>query len=353
MGPTVELVATLVWADPEATPVALSLDPGDLMLVNDLDLRIERSGLTYEPWVLDPENPASAAGRGDNFRDNVEQVIVTGAGAGSYTIKVSHKNALLGNEAQDYSLIISERAPPLAGSQLLVDEDFSGGLPAGWSVSNEGGVSWEIRAPVVADNRYDNLSGGAGNFAMVDNNYVNESYTGLMSPLLDLSDNIAVVLRFNSYMIFDTFESINVDVSTDGGVSWLNAWKFQGLNPFPTPYVIDLTDGLAGEANARVRFWWSSEGFLSGDLWQVDDVSLEVFGGGTPSQSEMCSGNVVDVKDHVFSGQVNCTASTSFTSHGNVIIAAGAEMQVSAPIVTLGPGTSVELGALLSVDVQP
>ncbi len=352
-GADVELVATLVWADPEATPVALSLDPEDLMLVNDLDLRIERSGLTYEPWVLDPESPASAAGRGDNFRDNVEQVIVTGAGTGSYTINVSHKSGLLGNEAQDYSLIISERAPPLAGSQLLFDEDFSGGLPAGWSVSTEGGVSWEIRTPVVADSRYDNLSGGAGNFAMVDNNYVNESYTGLISPLLDLSDNIAVVLRFNSYFIFDTFESINVDVSTDGGVSWLNAWKFQGFNPLPTPYVIDLTDGLAGEANARFRFWWSSEGSLSGDLWQVDDVLLEVFGGNTPSQSEMCSGDEVDVQDQVFSGQVNCTASTSITVHGNVIFAAGSEVQISAPIVTLGPGISVEFGAQLSIGFQP
>jgi len=348
-----EVVATLVWADPAGTPVALSLDPQDLMLVNDLDLRIERNDITYEPWVLYPESPASAASRGDNFRDNVEQVIVAGGGTGSYTIKVSHKGDLLGNETQDYSLIISERAPPLAGSQLLVDEDFSGGLPAGWSVSTEAGVSWEIRAPLVADSRYDNLSGGVGNFAMVDNNYINESYTGLISPLLDLSDNTAVVLRFNSYLIFDTFETINVDVSTDGGASWLNAWKFQGFNPLPTPYVIDLTDGLAGEVNARFRFWWSSEGFISGDLWQVDDVSVEVFGGTPPSQSEMCSGSAVDVQDHVFTGQVNCTASVSFTVHGNVIIAAGAEVRISAPSVSLGPGLTVESGALLSVGFQP
>jgi hypothetical protein len=348
-----DVVATLVWADPAATPVPLSLDPPDLMLVNDLDLRIERDGITYEPWVLYPESPASAAGRGDNFRDNVEQVIVTGGGTGIYTIQVSHKNGLLGDESQDYSLIISERAPPLAGSVLLIDEDFSGGLPADWSVSTESGVSWEIKVPMEADSRYDNLSGGAGNFAMVDNNYINESYTGLISPLLDLSDNTAVVLRFNSYFIFDEFESINVEVSTDGGASWLNAWRFQGFNPFPTPYVIDLTDGLAGEANARFRFWWSSEGTLSGDLWQVDDISLEVFGGELPSQSEMCSGGAVDVQDHTFTGEVNCTASVSLNLNENVIIAAGAEVRISAPTVSLGPGLSVESGALFSVSFEP
>ncbi len=117
--------------------------------------------------------------------------------------------------------------------------------------------------------------------------------------------------------------------------------------------MIDLTDGLAGEANARFRFWWSSEAPFSGDLWQVDDVLLEVFGGNTPSQSEMCSGDEVDVQDQVFSGQVNCTASTSITVHGNVFFAAGSEVQISAPIVTLGPGISVELGAQLSVGFQP
>ncbi len=59
------------------------------MLVNDLNLYLARyttvtnsntnintSITRYRPWVLDPANPARAARRGYNSRDNVEQVVV-------------------------------------------------------------------------------------------------------------------------------------------------------------------------------------------------------------------------------------------------------------------------------------
>lgn len=342
-----ELVATLVWADPPATPVAPVLDPTDLMLINDLDLRIVRNATTYLPWRLDPANPAEAATRADNFRDNVEQVVASGAG--DYTITVSHKGVLLDGQAQHYSLIISERAPAFTNPQIVLTENFDGGLPAGWSVVNEGGVSWEIKTPVAADPRYDNLTGGSGQFAMVDNNFINESYTGLESPVLDLADYSAVVLRFKSYMLYDTFESINVEVSTDGGTSWLNAWTFQGFNPVPTLYVLDLTNPLAGEVDARFRFWWDSGGELSGDLWQVDDVSLEAFGGGVPTQSEMCSGGDVDMQNHTFTGTVICVVSGSIALHNNVVIADQSQVQITSPTVILGPGFSVERGGELSI----
>ncbi len=58
------LTATLVWMDPPGTPVALALDAPDLMLKNDLDLRITSGPDTYLPWILDPANPAAAATTG-------------------------------------------------------------------------------------------------------------------------------------------------------------------------------------------------------------------------------------------------------------------------------------------------
>jgi len=346
-----ELVATLVWADPPATPVAPALNPPDLMLINDLDLRIKRNTYTYRPWRLDPAEPADAAKRADNIRDNVEQVVVNGAVAGDYTITVSHKGVLLDSEAQYYSLIISERTPPPTNAHPVLEEDFEGGLPAGWSVVNEGGVSWEIKTLPADDPRYDNFTGGSGQFAMVDNDFVNESYTGLESPVLDLTDYFAVVLRFKSYMLYDTFESINVEVSTDGGTTWLNAWTFQGFNPLATLYVLDLTNPLAGEASAQFRFWWDSGGGKSGDLWQVDDVSLEAYGGELPTQSEMCSGGDLDMQNHTFTGTVICVVSGSIALHNNVVIADQSQVQITASTVILGPGLGVEKGGELSISV--
>ena len=96
---------TIAWTDPPGTPPAASLDPPDLMLVNDLDLRIEHldSGAILEPYVLDPSQPANAASRGDNFRDNVEQVDIPAPAAGEYLVTVSHKGTLV--QGQDYALV--------------------------------------------------------------------------------------------------------------------------------------------------------------------------------------------------------------------------------------------------------
>jgi hypothetical protein len=73
--------------------------------VNDLDIRISDGTTTYSPWVLDPAHPSLSATTGDNIRDNVEQVYITGAVPGkAYTITVSHKGTL-SSGSQAYSII--------------------------------------------------------------------------------------------------------------------------------------------------------------------------------------------------------------------------------------------------------
>jgi hypothetical protein len=102
------LVATISWTDPEGT-----ITPDGVIndrtpkLVNDLDIRVSDGTTTFNPWVLDPDNPSVAATTGDNIRDNIEQVYITGAIPGrAYTINVSHKGTLkLGPQA--YSLIVT------------------------------------------------------------------------------------------------------------------------------------------------------------------------------------------------------------------------------------------------------
>ncbi|MFO7654948.1 MAG: S8 family serine peptidase [Candidatus Krumholzibacteriia bacterium] len=106
--------ATIVWTDPAGTPPAAAVDPTDLMLVNDLDIRLEHVGnaTVTMPWVLDPANPANAAGRGDNTRDNVEQTHLDAAAPGTYRVTVNHKGALDGGQ-QAYSLVfeVGNQAP--------------------------------------------------------------------------------------------------------------------------------------------------------------------------------------------------------------------------------------------------
>jgi subtilisin family serine protease len=142
--------ATIVWNDVPGTPPAVSLDPEDLMLVNDLDLRISDGTSTQLPWILDPSNPGGGATKGDNFRDNSEQVVFTTANASPLSLVVSHKGTLTGG-SQRFSLVLSyEPANTQASNYYWIGK--SGGSwtdVANWSTSSGGASVGSI--PTASD----------------------------------------------------------------------------------------------------------------------------------------------------------------------------------------------------------
>ncbi len=102
-----KITATLVWTDLPGTTPQVSLNPTNLMLVNDLDMRIvDDSGMEIMPYILNPSSPGIAARRGDNFRDNVEKIVFDNPEQRPYTIRISHKNQLETGR-QRFSLIVS------------------------------------------------------------------------------------------------------------------------------------------------------------------------------------------------------------------------------------------------------
>ena len=105
---TSPIKVTVVWTDPAGTPVSASLDPTDIMLVNDLDVKVTQASDTYYPWKLDASNPAGAATQNsENNVDNVEQVyIASPLNSTTYTITVDHDGTLTGG-GQAFSMILS------------------------------------------------------------------------------------------------------------------------------------------------------------------------------------------------------------------------------------------------------
>jgi hypothetical protein len=106
------LRVTMVWTDPPGPVAPYAIDPPDLALVNDLDMRLEHAGTAtvYYPYILDPANPSAAATIGDNFRDNVEQIHVEAPEAGTYILTINYKNVLT-NGFQAYSLVSTHQMP--------------------------------------------------------------------------------------------------------------------------------------------------------------------------------------------------------------------------------------------------
>lgn len=107
--------ASICWTDIAGPSVNNDLNNQTPRLVNDLDLRITKDGVDYEPWMLDFSSGSDfVAIKGDNVRDNIEVVEIDNFETGNYTITVSHKGTLQGNsggpfdpQSQDFSLILT------------------------------------------------------------------------------------------------------------------------------------------------------------------------------------------------------------------------------------------------------
>jgi hypothetical protein len=85
------LKVTACWTDPKGAPPGDLLAPTTLMLVNDVNVQVTTSGGTgpFNPYVLNPASPSTAATTGTNTRDNVEQVRIASPVAGQlYNINI-------------------------------------------------------------------------------------------------------------------------------------------------------------------------------------------------------------------------------------------------------------------------
>ncbi|MES2426488.1 MAG: S8 family serine peptidase [Bacteroidota bacterium] len=100
------LMASISWTDPEGLATTDGVINSRIpKLINDLDIRVSDGSTTFMPWVLDVLNPSTPAIKGDNIRDNMEQVYIANAIPGkTYTITITHKGALQSG-SQPYSLI--------------------------------------------------------------------------------------------------------------------------------------------------------------------------------------------------------------------------------------------------------
>ena len=95
---------TLVWDDPPATALT---SPS---LINDLDVWLkDPSGSVYQPFVLDPVNPANNATTGNDSINNVERIVSPISMEGKWWVTVNSTTVPQG--PQQYTLITSEPTP--------------------------------------------------------------------------------------------------------------------------------------------------------------------------------------------------------------------------------------------------
>ncbi len=107
------LKVSLSWTDPQSTLINTgTVDPTTKYLVNDLDIKITKDGVTYYPWKMQGMSAPFevATNTGTNNADNFERIDINNP-SGTYTITVTHKGSLV-NGSQNFSLIVT--APTLS-----------------------------------------------------------------------------------------------------------------------------------------------------------------------------------------------------------------------------------------------
>ncbi len=194
--PDEKITLSLAWTDLPGMPPSRQLDPTDLMLVNDLDMRIiDEVGNEVFPWILDPSRPTVRAVRGDNFRDNAEKIEFDNPQPRRYFVKITHKGNLA-TGSQNFSLVVDYTSENTGTENLYwVNNDGTWQDISQWA-KNSGG-SADTLTPTV-NNRLifdDNSFTTSGGVIIMDQDYEVAAVTALSQKeiLFDLGGNTLTI----------------------------------------------------------------------------------------------------------------------------------------------------------------
>ncbi|MCX5065554.1 S8 family serine peptidase [Micromonospora lupini] len=170
--------------------------------------------------------------------------------------------------------------------------------PPGWTVVDNAGTGdvWKF----TDDGDRGNLTGGSGNFAMIDSDAYGAGTTqdtSLVSPVVDLTGVTAPVIRFNQDFNQLNDDTADVDLSIDNGATWTNVLRQETDVRGPKLTEIPIPQA-AGKAQVQVRFhyydasyeWW----------WEVDNVLIGSQVTCVPVDGGLVVGNVRDKNDNSY-----------------------------------------------------
>lgn len=204
-------------------------------------------------------------------------------------------------ETQQSEVIHSEITPGFdyrGGGGVIWSEDFAGGFPAGWSVTDVSGIcpwvysldgSWGnfSQGGTTAGGPPISSTTGSNGFLIVDPDSANHFNFGQPSgstyqyldsyfttDAIDLSGNFDVILEFEQHFRFNNAPDLEVQVSNDS-INW-TTWTVQGntnandASPDPELISINISAVAGGQSTVYLRFGWSARVYY----WMIDDIRI-------------------------------------------------------------------------------
>src|SRR5262245_12688477 len=243
--------------------------------------RLEFTSATTDPLVV-YSDPVTGDYAADLQDATTYDVVVTAVGPGYAfaTGTVSTAGAPLDADwtLQASALCVAPGYGAGTYGPAILSESFDAGvLPPGWSIQTESGLSWVVTEGPDPCNFFEgNRTGGSGPYAIVNSNCsFSFDDTYLITPVIDLSGVLNAAIQWANDFISTGFGDVaEVDVTIDGGATWINVWKgpVSGL-PGPGVKTADMSFA-AGHAAVQARFHYQ---MFFGFWWQVDDVTIGPF----------------------------------------------------------------------------
>ncbi|MBW2638574.1 MAG: thrombospondin type 3 repeat-containing protein [Deltaproteobacteria bacterium] len=182
--------------------------------------------------------------------------------------------------------ILAAGIPSFAADVLY--EKFEAGIPGTWTIVDNRSGSCGVWQSNDAGGR-GNLTGGSGDFAIVDSDYEGCADTELITPSFDVPLNAHFTFNTDYNYLTDMAE---VDITTDGGGTWSNLlhWEVDKRGPLK----VGLDFSAYFDETVQIRFINVAD---QDRWWQVDNVRLEfpdADGDGIEDSADNCPNNVND-----------------------------------------------------------
>ena len=242
---TEPLIASITWTDVPgvANQGILPVNDATAALVNDLDIRITKNGVTYFPWKLNSFTSSDAIQTGDNNVDNVEQVKIDTPTNSDYTVTITHKG-ILQTGKQNYSVVITGVSSSFSitptSSDLTVCSNLSAVYNFNYKQSGSGTTNFTaVGLPLGATATFNNAS-------LSTNGSVTMTITGLSNVApgeynigIQGNNGTETETRYKSLKIYNTTllpvnlatpANLQTGLSTSVNLNWNSQFNAQTYN---------------------------------------------------------------------------------------------------------------------------
>jgi subtilisin-like proprotein convertase family protein len=242
---TEPLIASITWTDVpgSANQGILGANDATAALVNDLDIRITKNGVTYFPWKLNSFASSDAIQTGDNNVDNVEQVKINTPTNSDYTVKITHKG-ILQTGRQNYSLVITGLSSSFSIVPTSTDLTVCSNLNAVYTFNYKQSVSGTtnftaVGIPLGATATFNNASLSTNGTITMTISGLSNAFPGEYNIGITGNNGTETETRYKSLKIYNAmFQSVNLTtptnlqtgLSTSVNLNWISQFNAETYN---------------------------------------------------------------------------------------------------------------------------